>query len=137
MELILPYPPSVNHYWRKWRNRMVISREGRAFRRHGRPLLGSGGQKPPFTGNIALAMDAFPPDRRRRDLDNLLKSTQDSLAHAGVYEDDSLINLLVVRRCESIPGGRLVVQIDTFPLRRCPLCGNSYSQAESEQSHDN
>ena len=137
MKFVLPYPPSVNHYYRRVGPKTLISREGRAFRRNVRTLLGSGGQKPPFTGGIALAMDAFPPDRRRRDLDNLLKSTQDSLAHAGAFEDDSLINLLVVRRCESIPGGRLVVQIDTFPLRRCPLCGNSYSQAESEQSHDN
>lgn len=136
MELILPYPPSVNHYWRKWRNRMVISREGRMFRRNVRALLG-GGRKPPFTGSIALAMDAFPPDRRRRDLDNLLKSLQDALAHAGVFEDDSLIDLLVVRRCESVPGGQLVVQIDAFPLRRCPLCGSRYPQAESERSHDN
>ena len=75
MELILPYPPSVNHYWRKWRNRMVISREGRTFRKNVRALLGgspgdsgNGWRKPPFTGSIALAMDAFPPDRRRRDL---------------------------------------------------------------------
>ena len=136
MILTIPWPPSVNHYWRKWRNHMVISREGRMFRKNIRALLG-GGRKPPFTGSIALAMDAFPPDRRRRDLDNLLKSTQDSLAHAGAFEDDSQVDLLVVRRCETVSGGRLVVQIDTFPLRRCPLCGSRYPQAENEHFHDN
>ena len=53
-------------------------------------LAGGGGpRKPPAGGRIALCMDAFPPDRRRRDLDNLPKAVQDSLAHAGVYEDDS------------------------------------------------
>ena len=30
----LPYPPSVNHYWRQFRGRMVISKEGRTFRKN-------------------------------------------------------------------------------------------------------
>ncbi len=92
--ITLPYPPSVNHYWRHYRGRTVISREGRAFRENVRALLspepppppeatpeeataetatgpalgGHGPRKPPAGGRIALAMDAFPPDRRRRDL---------------------------------------------------------------------
>jgi len=123
----LPFPPSANHYWRKWRNRMVISRAGREYRRAICGLLAPGGgngiRKPPLGGRIALAMDAFPPDRRRRDLDNLLKCTQDSLAHAGVYGDDSQIDLLVVARREPVKGGNVAIRIDEFPLRRCPLCG--------------
>lgn len=125
MTLTLPFPPSVNHYYRRVGPRTLISREGRAFRKDVRALLGGSG-KPPITGRIALAMDAFPPDRRRRDLDNLLKSTQDSLAHAGVFEDDSQIDLLAVRRCDVVRGGRLSIRIDEFPLSFCPLCGAPY-----------
>jgi len=122
--LTLPYPPSINHYWRRVGSRTLISREGRAFRKNVCALLGGGGpRKPPVGGRIALRMDAFPPDRRRRDLDNLLKCTQDSLAHAGVFEDDSQIDLLVVVRCELVKGGKVVIRLDEFPLRRCPLCG--------------
>ena len=88
MILTLPYPPSVNHYWRRVGPRTLISREGRAFRKNVCALLGGGG-KPPRSGRVALAMDAFPPDHRRRDLDNLPKAVLDSLTHAGVYEDDS------------------------------------------------
>ena len=69
-------------------------------------------------------MDAFPPDRRRRDLDNLPKAVQDSIAHAGVFEDDSQIDLLIVRRCEPVKWGKAVVRIIGLPLRRCPLCGS-------------
>jgi crossover junction endodeoxyribonuclease RusA len=69
-------------------------------------------------------MDAFPPDRRRRDLDNLPKAVLDSLAHAGVYEDDSQIDLLIIRRCDPIKGGKLKIRISELPLNRCPLCGN-------------
>ena len=127
MRLTLPYPPSVNHYWRKWRNRMVISREGREYRRAICGLLAPGGgggiRKPPAGGRIALAMDAFPPDRRRRDLDNIQKPVLDALEHAGVYADDSQIDLLITRRSERVESGRLDVRIDELPLRRCPLCG--------------
>src|SRR5690554_4374733 len=77
MLLTLPFPPSVNHYYRRVGPRTLISREGREYRAEVCELLapggGSGIRKPPAGGRIALAMDAFPPDRRRRDLDNLLK----------------------------------------------------------------
>ena len=63
MELTLPFPPSVNHYYRRVGPRTLISREGRTFRRNVCALLGGGGpRKPPSGGRIALAMDAFPPD---------------------------------------------------------------------------
>ncbi len=141
MELTLPWPPSANHYYRRVGPRTLISREGREYRTQVCRLLapggGSGIRKPPAGGRIALAMDAFPPDRRRRDLDNLLKCTQDALAHAGVFEDDGQIDLLAVRRCEVLGGGMVVVRVAEMPLRRCPLCGARYSQMESEYLHDN
>ncbi|MFA7238349.1 MAG: RusA family crossover junction endodeoxyribonuclease [Phycisphaeraceae bacterium] len=80
-------------------------------------------RKPPSGGRIALCMDAFPPDRRRRDLDNLQKSSIDAIQHAGVYEDDSQIDLLLTQRRAIVSGGRLVVHIGVLPLSRCPLCG--------------
>lgn len=131
MEAVLPFPPSINHYWRKWRNRMVISREGRAYREAVCGLLtqtagsmsGNGPRKPPADGRVALAMDAFPPDRRRRDLDNLQKPLLDAMQHAGVYLDDSQIDLLVTRRRERRDGGEVVVTVEDLPLRRCPVCG--------------
>ena len=127
--LRLPYPPSVNHYWRRVGPRTLISRQGRAFRKDICALLGGGGsRKPPAGGRIALAMDAFPPDRRRRDLDNIAKSVLDALEHAGVYEDDSQIDLLLTRRREPVKGGRLEVRIDELPLRRCPLCGGPFPE---------
>ena len=121
----LPFPPTTNTYWRHVGPRVLISREGRTFRANVCALLagGNGPRKPPAGGRIALAMDAFPPDRRRRDLDNLQKPTLDALQHAGVYEDDSQIDLLVTRRREVVPGGRVEICLDEFPLCRCPLCG--------------
>ena len=123
MPLILPYPPTMNTYWRHVGYRTLISREGRTFRRNVCALLGGGRRGPPTSGRLALAMDAFPPDRRRRDLDNLPKSVLDAIGHAGVYADDSQIDLLVIRRRDVVPGGRLKVEVFDLPLRRCPVCG--------------
>lgn len=122
--ITLPWPPSVNHYWRMWRGRMLVSREGRAYREDVRALLAAGGfGKPPPGARIALCMDAFPPDRRRRDLDNLLKSVLDALEHACVYADDSQIDLLVTRRRGLLSGGGLNVCVGALPLHVCPICG--------------
>jgi len=125
MTTLLPWPPSMNHYWRRVGPRTLISREGRTFRTSVCALLGAGGpRRPPAGGRVALAMEAFPPDRRRRDLDNLLKPTLDALQHAGVYEDDSQIDLLVVRRRRpDRPHGHVAIRVDPLPLGRCPLCG--------------
>ena len=139
MKLTLPYPPSINHYWRHYRGRTVISQDGRRFREDVLALVpaqealpqtatsaqrsGSGPRKPPAGGRIALCMDAFPPDRRRRDLDNIQKPVLDALEHAEVYLDDSQIDLLLTRRRASGKPGHIEVQLDELPLRRCPLCG--------------
>ncbi len=121
----LPFPPSVNHYWRRVGPRTLISREGREFRRKVCSILAAGSGDP-FAGPIAVRLDAYPPDRRRRDLDNLLKGTLDALEHGGAYDDDGQIDLLVVSRQETVDGGRLIVRLYPFPLTRCPLCGGRW-----------
>lgn len=141
VKLALPYPPSINHYWRNFRGRMVISQEGRAFRRNVCALLapapgssGNGPRQPPSGGRIALTMDAFPPDRRRRDLDNLQKAVLDALQHGGVYRDDSQIDLLVTRRCDTVPEGLMLVQITELPSLCCPVCGGPLNNTNVESN---
>lgn len=124
MELTIPFPPSANRIYRNIRGRTLISREGRTYREVVRALLAGGGpRKPPMGGRIALCMDAFPPDRRRHDLDNLLKLPLDALQDAGVYEDDSQVDLLITRRGPVSDGGSIRVHIEPLPLAKCPLCG--------------
>ena len=129
MELQLPFPPSVNHYWRNFRGRTIISKAGRDYRADVcATLAGSAGGKPPFIGRIALAMDAFPPDRRRRDLDNILKASLDSLACACIFEDDENIDLLLVRRkSPDAPGHLHIVITPIKTMNSCPLCGREFA----------
>lgn len=120
----LPWPPSMNSNWRNVGNRTLLSADARKFRATVCRMFNAGGpRKPPAGGRIALAMDAYPPDRRRRDLDNIQKPTLDALQHAGVYEDDSQIDLLITRRCDVRPGGKLDIYLYGMPLTHCPCCG--------------
>jgi len=52
------------------------------------------------------------PDRRRRDLDNLLKSLLDAITHAGIWDDDSQVKHLEIREFgREPPDGRIFVEI--------------------------
>lgn len=108
--LTLPWPPSVNHYYRRVGNATLISREGRRYRRriHGEALLAG---SPRVEGRLAVRIAASPPDHRRRDLDNVQKALLDALQHAGVYGDDSQIDRITVERAGVVEGGRVVVEI--------------------------
>ena len=43
---------------------------------------------------MKLTLSVYPPDKRKRDIDNILKALLDSLTNAKVYLDDSLIKQL-------------------------------------------
>ena len=98
MVIELPWPPSVNHYWRRQGNTYFVSAEGKAYRNelYYRCARYKGLFEP--TQRLSVIIEAFPPDRRRRDLDNILKSLLDSLQYAGVYADDSQIDALTIKR---------------------------------------
>jgi crossover junction endodeoxyribonuclease RusA len=107
--LKLPWPPSINHYWRRWRGRTVLSRWGRSYRAIVAARLA--GSECRCTGRLRVEIDAAPPDNRRRDLDNLLKAVLDALQHAGVYDDDGQIDCLLIRRLPPNPDSCLYVAI--------------------------
>jgi crossover junction endodeoxyribonuclease RusA len=110
IELELPFPPSVNHYYRRVGPRTLISREGRAYREKVCSLLAAL-RVPIFTGPLDVEIEVFPPDRRRRDLDNLQKSLLDSLQHGELYEDDSQIAKLTIEKQECVAGGMVIVRV--------------------------
>jgi crossover junction endodeoxyribonuclease RusA len=113
----LPYPPSVNHYWRHVGRRTLISREGRRYRERVCGLLLSRCE-PPMRGRLQVSIVVFQPNRRAIDLDNRLKGLLDSLEHAGVYENDSQIDRLVIERGAVVPGGKVVVRIEEQTCNR-------------------
>ena len=68
----------------------------------------------PLACEIALTLDVFPPDNRRRDLDNVLKAIFDALGDAGIYEDDSQIKHLDATMRGKVRGGLIAFRIDEW-----------------------
>lgn len=110
IEFTLPWPPSVNRYWRTFQKRMIISQEGRAYREAVGDQITLQKAICHFAGPLKIEIQAHRPDKRRRDLDNLLKASLDGLAHAGVYNDDSQIVDLRIFWADEI-GGFLKVKV--------------------------
>lgn len=110
LDLELPYPPSVNHYWRRVGARTLISRGGRAFREAVCSILAVRGIQP-LDGALVVEVTIHPPDKRRRDIDNVQKALLDALQHGGAYGDDSQIVRLSIEKGEPLEGGKTIVRI--------------------------
>ena len=110
-EFDLPYPPSINHYFSYYQGRPVLSKDARTYRHQVRRIAIDAGIKP-LMGLIAVRIDIWPPDNRRRDCDNSQKSILDALQHAGVFWDDSQVVWLLSIKHESKSKGQIKVQID-------------------------
>ena len=108
--ITLPWPPTVNTYYTVARNRKILSKRGRQFKEHAGLLIRS--PEKPLEGDISVFIRAYPPDRRKRDIDNILKPVLDVLTTAGIYEDDSQVIDLRIQRFYPSGDGRVEVMVD-------------------------
>lgn len=107
----MPWPPSINHYYLHTSNGVILGGDGRKYRRDACLLLSKyrgycGAKK-----RLNVIINLFPPDKRRRDIDNVLKCLLDSMQHAQIYEDDNQIDMLTVVRREVIKEGCVQIWI--------------------------
>ena len=110
-EVSLPWPPTVNTYWRhanKGGTTIVyVAKEGQIYRTAVQGLVAT--KRKLHTARLRVEIEAWPPDKRKRDLDNILKSLLDALTYAGIWEDDSQIDDLRIYRATI--GGMVKVRI--------------------------
>jgi crossover junction endodeoxyribonuclease RusA len=116
IEMTLPWPPSVNSYWRHptrgaLAGRHLISEEGRAYRVSVMEIVLIHRLGKLLTGRLAIQIKASPPDKRRRDLDNILKSLLDSITHADVIVDDSQFDAISILRLPNTSPGKVEIII--------------------------
>ena len=113
IRLELPYPPSANTYYRNVGGRVLISKKGREYRKRvAECVLVQGQVQKPLTCRLGVHVYLYPPDGRKRDLDNACgKALLDSLEKAHVYEDDCQIDLLYLYRMKVVKGGKVTVMV--------------------------
>lgn len=109
----LPWPPSNNTYYRRVGAKTLISAAGREYARTVAGLCRASRVRR-HDGRLRVVITACPPDRRRRDLDNLLKGLLDALTHGGAWEDDSQIDDLRIVRGPVNVGGAVRVSIEVI-----------------------
>jgi crossover junction endodeoxyribonuclease RusA len=116
--LALPWPPSNNRYYRhltkgKLAGRTLLSEAGRDYREAVRTIAAANGAQKRLEGRLSLFIAVRQPDRRKRDLDNLIKAVQDSLQFADCFADDSQIDvLMVIRDPDVVKGGRIDIIVE-------------------------
>ena len=104
IQITLPWPPTVNTYWRVFNGRSILSEAGRRYRVAVAEQVLIQRAAKHITQPVRVEIEAFRPDKRRRDLDNLLKALLDSLTAAGVWIDDSQIADLRIRKSDKVGG---------------------------------
>lgn len=65
-------------------------------------------------GKLLVRCVMYPPDRRRRDLDNAWKVVSDACTRAGVWLDDTQIDHLQLLRAEVRSGGMVQVEVSVL-----------------------
>ncbi|EKM5118637.1 RusA family crossover junction endodeoxyribonuclease, partial [Salmonella enterica] len=118
MKLTLPFPPSVNTYWRapnkgSLKGRHMVSASGRKYQSEAcAAVIEQLRRLPkPSTAPAAVEIILYPPDKRIRDLDNYNKALFDALTHAGVWEDDSQVKRMLVEWGSVFPKGKVEITI--------------------------
>ena len=128
IELILPHPPSLNHFKRV--GRLKTTEKGKLYQ----PKFYTPEAKRFFyevwlkvmqeranqgfkffddaTISLGVYIDLDPPDKRRMDIDNPIKIIFDSLVKAHLIADDSMITRLLVERKHIIQGGQIIVRVE-------------------------
>lgn len=110
--ITLPWPPTVNHLWKRGPHRTYLSAKGRQFRADADDAIAS--QLVHFEqieGRVSVDIRLYPPTRAKMDIDNRIKAVLDALKHARVILDDEQVDDLRVRRGEVVKGGTCVVVI--------------------------
>lgn len=130
VELTLPYPPTVNSYLqitvpKKWTRPLIsISEKGREFLREVLRQVRASGAKP-LLGHLRAEIKFFPPDERKRDIDNPVKALIDALKrrelksgkfYEGLFADDCQIREMELKFGPVVKDGKTVIKLTTLGI---------------------
>ena len=110
----LPWPPAVNNLYINVRRGRVASPRYRDWMETALACL----PRTHIPGGVRVTITAYRPDRRRRDLDGILKAPLDCLVKGGVIEDDSFVDAINLRWAPNSPAkpGSLMVTVEAVDI---------------------
>tara|TARA_R110000822_G_scaffold91912_1_gene211724 strand:+ start:834 stop:1187 length:354 start_codon:yes stop_codon:yes gene_type:complete len=111
----MPWPPSVNGYWRTFRNRQIISKRGREYRKNSLLLLDSmdlSNEK--LSSRLSVSVTLNPPTLRKYDVDNFTKAAFDALSVANFWVDDEQVDRLAVTKGIKTQGGNIQIKVEVL-----------------------
>lgn len=116
IRLVLPFPPSANVYWRKVGGKMLVSKAAKSYRQQVGIIVRTSVEAKirPITTAVKVSIVANPPNRRKRDIDNLLKATLDAMELAGLYVNDCQVHELTIRWGTVQRNANLEVSLETL-----------------------
>ena len=114
LKLIVPFPPSVNHYLLKHRFGVTKTSKTKAYNQL--ILFDIKLQKANLNLDIPLFVtyNFWMPDKRKRDIANYEKVLTDSLVVAGVMTDDNIIHKWQMEKMGIIKNGKVEVIIKPY-----------------------
>jgi crossover junction endodeoxyribonuclease RusA len=111
LELSLPFPPSVNSLWRVGRSGgMYRSPKYAEWRKSALWEVTAQVRTRKIKGEYKLTVHVVRPDKRHRDLDNIIKALSDILESSGVIENDKLCQHLEMKWVKDGPPCRVIIQ---------------------------
>lgn len=111
MKFTLPFPPPVNNLYRNARGRGRVKTDRYlAWQNHAGYELEN--QAPPerISGPIEVTMRFGRPDRRKRDLDGLLKAPLDLLVAHDLIDDDRHVESILAHWSSEVTGVEIEVR---------------------------
>lgn len=110
--LYLPWPPTVNDYYKMTRmGQRYLDKGVRVFRQKVAESINEQCPGLKLDERLFVEVFLFPPDRRKRDMDNYHKGLLDALTEAGLWGDDSQIDQLFTYRGEVVKGGLVRIEL--------------------------
>ena len=111
IQIVLPLPPSINRLWRTSKNGGMY-RSGKYAEWRTAAIWQASVQvkSKAIAGKYKATFQFVRPDKRRRDLDNLLKAAMDVIVSAKIVEDDHLCEWLEARWVKEGPQCLIVLE---------------------------
>lgn len=112
IEFKMPWPPSVNGYWKPYNNRLIISERGRIYRSNAiAHLIDIKLYNKKLSESLSVELVLNPPTLARYDVDNFNKALFDALSHGKFWIDDEQVIELKITKGVKTKGGNIEIKV--------------------------